>query len=459
VNWTKTNIDDAIYIYNADIQQYEYYVGGVASSNGSRYIANSQGFYVKANAAAPILIAQETVKTNQTSTFLRTTEPLNVLRLKLSGNDKNDEALIRFVDDATMSFDNKYEAYKRYSPSADNPGLSVLQGNDDLAICALPKGQTNLLIPIKTTIGTYGQYTLSWTINNRLEEEYCMVLEDKKTGAITDMKTFSNYSFELVAGDNNDRFVIHSSHALPTAITHPSCAGDSHGIITVNNRFKENVKVELLNNKNSSLATANFSSENYQFENLAPGTYTLVFATSGVCNTLSQSIEIKGDQLVNADFSVNKETVEMNINETIEVSPEHLGSNISIDFGDGTIINPSKDQNTAQHRYNSEGEYTITVTSSNGNCSDSKNIQVLVFNNEKFAVTQLGSNLQMDFNFEEGTDVAVSITSSAGQNTMNKIYRGLTNGRQNLNIAEMDAGIYYVNFTYNDKVVVKKIVK
>ena len=65
----------------------------------------------------------------------------------------------------------------------------------------------------------------------------------------------------------------------------------------------------------------------------------------------------------------------------------------------------------------------------------------------------------MDFNFEEGTDVAVSITSSAGQNTMNKIYRGLTNGRQNFNIAEMDAGIYYVNFTYNDKVVVKKIVK
>ena len=163
--------------------------------------------------------------------------------------------------------------------------------------------------------------------------------------------------------------------------------------------------------------------------------------------------------MVDASFNINKETVEMNVNETIEVSPDQPSANISVDFGDGTVVNPGKGENVAQHRYASEGEYTITVTSGNGNCSDSKTIQVLVFNKDKFAVTQLGSNLQMDYNFEEGTNVNVSVTNSAGQNTMSQAFKGLTQGRQNLNIGQLNAGVYYVTFTYNDKIVVKKIVK
>lgn len=459
VNWTKSNIDDAVYIYNADNQQYASYSAGVGVNGGSRYLANSQGFYVKANAATPSLIAQETVKTNQAATYIRTTDPLNVLRLKLEGNNMNDEAVIRFTDDATIGYDKTYEALKKRSQIAANPYLSVMQANEDLSIIALPKGQSNLSIPVKTLTGTDGQFTLSWSVNNRFEEEYCMVLEDKKTGVITDMKAFTNYSFELSSNDNDTRFVIHSSHALPAEVVHPSCSSEQKGSITINNRFNENVQVTLVNSKNETMATANFASDSYRFDDLKPGNYNLVFASAGVCNSINQNIEIKGDQMVDASFTLNKETVEMNVNETIEVTPDRPSTSITVDFGDGTIVNPGKGENVAQHRYASEGEYTITVTSGNGNCTDSKTIQVLVFNKDKLAVNQLGGILQMDYNFEEGTNVNLNITNSAGQMAMSQAFRGLTQGRQTLNIAQLEAGVYYVTFNYNDKNVVKKIVK
>lgn len=339
------------------------------------------------------------------------------------------------------------------------PSLSVVQNNTDLSICALPKGQSNLAIPLKTNGGTDGQFTLSWSVNNRMEEEYCMVLEDKKTGAFIDMKTFPSYAFEMLNHDDADRFVIHSSHALPTEVSHPSCTSNQMGSITIQNPSMENVQATLLNKQNEKLGQANFSTSSYAFGDLKPGTYTISFATNGPCQSIEQSFEIKGDEMVSANFSLNKETVEMNISETIEVSPDYPSANITVDFGDGTVINPAQGENIAQHRYAKEGAYTITVSSRNGECSDTKTIEVLVFNKEQFAASQLGNNLQMDFNFQEGTDVLVNITGTSGQNILSKNYRGLTTGRQNLNLGNMESGIYYVSFTYGDKNVVKKIVK
>lgn len=61
-SWTKTNLDDAIYVYDAANQVYMTYINGVGNNGGSQYIAPGQAFWVKANAASPQLRAREMVK-------------------------------------------------------------------------------------------------------------------------------------------------------------------------------------------------------------------------------------------------------------------------------------------------------------------------------------------------------------------------------------------------------------
>jgi hypothetical protein len=61
-NWTKTNIDQTIYIWDYDTNQFLTW-NGTTGDLGSGLIAPFQGFWVKANAASPSLIVEEDAKT------------------------------------------------------------------------------------------------------------------------------------------------------------------------------------------------------------------------------------------------------------------------------------------------------------------------------------------------------------------------------------------------------------
>lgn len=457
--WTKTNLDGAVYIYNADNQQYATYVSGVGTNGGSNLIANSQGFYVKANSSNPQLIGNETVKINQTATFIRTTDPENVLRLTLSHDDLTDEAIIRFDNQATLAFDKNFDAVKRISKLANYPSLSVMNDNQNLSICALPKGLSSLSLPLMTGSSNSGNYTLSWKINNRFEEDYCMILEDLLTGTKVNMKDANSYSFELSAGIQN-RLIIHSNHALPTVVEHPSCNENKKGKIIVNNPAKQYNQIELHGENGIVLEKVEFSNDSYSFENLKPGNYRVVFQSSGACGNLIKEVNISGNEFTEAALVTNLEMVELNLNESVELSPNPTnGSIISIDFGDGTLVEGITQNEKLQHQYNTEGNYTIRIVSVNGNCSDSKEIEVSVSNNELFAVKQLGNELQLTYNFENPTHVAMKIVNGLGAVIMEYDFNGLKSGKQNLNISNYKPGVYYVSFSYDEKLITRKIVK
>ncbi|MFM7769928.1 MAG: hypothetical protein ACKO8Q_05160, partial [Bacteroidota bacterium] len=68
LGWTKTNMNNAVYVWNAALNQYASYVNGVSTYGGSAIIPSSQAFYVIANAASPQLVATESVKTSTEGT-------------------------------------------------------------------------------------------------------------------------------------------------------------------------------------------------------------------------------------------------------------------------------------------------------------------------------------------------------------------------------------------------------
>lgn len=210
ISWTALrnangNVDNAIYVYNADLGITTSFVNGVSSNPGSgasNIIPMGQAFYVKASAATN-LTAQESNKLTSGShnQLLKTanTGIGDVVRLKVVGGGFSDETAIRFHQSATTSFDKEWDAYKLFtSPGyVGFPGLysqrttiSTQSGNDDYSVNSLPYAQSqNAVIPVLVKVYASGQHTISASDLQNLPANACVTLFDKLTNTTHNLKT------------------------------------------------------------------------------------------------------------------------------------------------------------------------------------------------------------------------------------------------------------------------------
>jgi hypothetical protein len=216
-NWTKTNVDNAIYIYNADAGSMASFVAGVGTNGGSQYIASHQGFFVKANGSNPMLVATENIKVATNPSFLRveqnnTDNALLKMTITSQNNNLSDEAVVRFNDNATAEFDKELEAYKMFSSDETN-GLNIMTiaNNAAYAINALPILDEQLSIPVKMKLPGNGTYSLHL---NQIEDIIAnypqvfqsnqLVIEDMETSAVTAVNSSMIYDFSI---NNNQTMV------------------------------------------------------------------------------------------------------------------------------------------------------------------------------------------------------------------------------------------------------------
>jgi PKD repeat protein len=154
----------------------------------------------------------------------------------------------------------------------------------------------------------------------------------------------------------------------------------------------------------------------------------------------------------------------LNIINVLELS---LGATSwSWDFGDGSAIDTL--QNPAPHVYAAAGSYNITLTVSNGTCSSSLVIPVVIstaagLNQLNAANISLMPNPVKDMLTINLTSVvgkvALTLTSSLGQVVYSSNGAELKNEKTVLNLSALKAGIYVLKIESNDGVVLKKIVK
>jgi len=125
--WTKTNVDDAFYIWdktlnsgNGDMRSF---VNGIGDA--TQFISSSQGFIVHTNASSPILTASEGCKSTTNPTFLRVAEPENLLTITLSNVQSGfkDNIYIQANEQATNSFDPDKDALYLTPFSSNVPSL------------------------------------------------------------------------------------------------------------------------------------------------------------------------------------------------------------------------------------------------------------------------------------------------------------------------------------------------
>lgn len=89
LDWTKTNIDNAIYVYHAATGLYASYVNGIGNNGGSNLIAPFQAFWVHANGNAPEIIAREGVKAPVAAAFKNNNS--SPFQLSVSAGNQYDE--------------------------------------------------------------------------------------------------------------------------------------------------------------------------------------------------------------------------------------------------------------------------------------------------------------------------------------------------------------------------------
>ncbi|MDO9257662.1 MAG: InlB B-repeat-containing protein [Bacteroidales bacterium] len=198
--WVKDGLATlAIYINNG--ATWSSYTQQSGTNLGSRYIAPTQGFFVKGNGGT--FSMTDAVRVHNTVSFVKRAEEVvpNLVRLQVTGNGYKDEAVVRFIAGATTEMDRDYDAEKLYG---DVPAAAQLYtfGSNPLSINTLPSVD-NVRVGIKT--GIKGTYTIAATEINDLGNA---TLEDTELGISTDLSAGS-YTFDAVAGTFDQRFILH----------------------------------------------------------------------------------------------------------------------------------------------------------------------------------------------------------------------------------------------------------
>lgn len=231
--WTKTNVEDAVYVWNPAAGQWASYIKGSGSNGGSRYIAHSQGFWVKTNAASPSLQVDEPAKVAQDATFIKSAGAANQLVLKVAGNGYEDETIILPRADANEQFEGNRDAWKLRSMLDEAPMLATrAQGGEELSINALPYDNGRMTVPLQALnfSGTASSFTIELDAVATTAGISCLVLEDLETGQVTDLLETS-YTFTQQSGSTNARFLLHIAEPLEAAATHIGCSGATEGAV------------------------------------------------------------------------------------------------------------------------------------------------------------------------------------------------------------------------------------
>lgn len=253
-SWTKTNLDNAVYIYNSSTGSYASYVGGVGVNGGSRYIASSQAFWVKSNASSPSISALETVKASPDPTFLKqvwhpnqsgvpmafkdfpipqsTNQVPNSLKLTARNSaGKEDEMFIRFTSGATPGFDAASDAWKLAHLDPSLPSISAYVSDSlSLAIAAYPDLQNDTFIYLNFTVQVSGNYSIRRDSMLLLPLSSCLLLEDLATGQVIDLQTNVSYSFSISDTTKAPRFKLRITAPVGKQTIHPVCSNDSSGM-------------------------------------------------------------------------------------------------------------------------------------------------------------------------------------------------------------------------------------
>jgi fibronectin-binding autotransporter adhesin len=204
--WTKTNLDNATYIWNNNA--YAAFVNGVGTNGGTKYIPEFQGFFVKANAAAPAIAIKKAARTQAgNSTPYLKDELADVFKMSISNGTLGDQMAVYMFDGATTDFDGEYDAYKLFGFNEDAPHIYTVANDVDYAINAQPVSES-ISLPVTVKTSASGQFTFTSEGFASFDPYTFFILEDQENGTMYDLQKNPSLSLNLNQGETSGRFIL-----------------------------------------------------------------------------------------------------------------------------------------------------------------------------------------------------------------------------------------------------------
>lgn len=215
------NTSKAIYFTKDDSEcTYNNGVGVPYGTTG--HVPPMQGFFMKTlSSGNTVTIPLSAREHNQTERYKGESSEIPLIRLYINENNKSDETVVRFDDNAKSDFDFDFDAMKM-TKAGKKPSISSLIGTTEMAINGLPFPDQFTEIPLSLGVGQTinGNHTIK-TLQLQGLDNYIVTLEDKKNNISLDLKTHPNFTFSDPEGVMTNRFVLKiSSNA--TVIENPT---------------------------------------------------------------------------------------------------------------------------------------------------------------------------------------------------------------------------------------------
>ena len=222
--WTKANIDNAIYFFNAGNTDqyagvYSSYVNGISTGNGNNILASMQGFFVHvSNGNYPVngtLGITNSARINNLNPLFRDALIDNRTILRFAANFKTpnpieDAAVIYFDSQANRSFDKELDALKIANTDVLVPNIYTLsQDSRQLSIFGIPE-PTDSITRIPLGIMTLSDGWINFNAKNisLLPSSLYIYLVDTEKGVTQNLRQEPEYLFYLKAGTYNQRFIL-----------------------------------------------------------------------------------------------------------------------------------------------------------------------------------------------------------------------------------------------------------
>ncbi len=294
---TRTNMDAAVYLFNGGAEQYTTYVGGIGINGGSQYIPSSQGMLVQATGPGAGITFRETVKSPEDPSFMKlhqTSPQGDMLRLSVTGNGGQDETVLRFSPDFSMSYDHGYDATKLINWDANAPAICSVTGQN-YSINALPPISQSYSIPLRVIVMASGIYTIKLDQHHALPSTSCITLEDKLTGIHTNFITDSTYSCYISDTTLSARFRLHISKPVEFTVYNETCHNGKAIALLPSAGICQVTWKDSANNVIKYSGAAQFADT---LSNLSEGTYHFSFTSSTLqCGVLSDEVQLGRDSL------------------------------------------------------------------------------------------------------------------------------------------------------------------
>jgi hypothetical protein len=205
--WTKTNIGKAIWVWPSDESNYAAYINGVGTNGATQYIPSCQAFFVQVTGSSPVLTMTDDVRLHNNQPFWKEENSIsNLLRIKVDANSFSDEAVVRFEEGSTISFDPNFDASKMYGLTGAPQLYTMSQDENKLSINSLPIALSSTEVKLNFELGVNAEAVFTITGTESFNSGTTIFLDDLLKGITINLKQQNNYTFQHNTGNNANRF-------------------------------------------------------------------------------------------------------------------------------------------------------------------------------------------------------------------------------------------------------------